>query len=85
MNWVTPKVIFESFLIGSLSSILVILVYLYIINYRAKEKHLDNKIKKLAKIYFFIGVVVHLIISYFGIEDWQCDRQCMVKVNNIIG
>lgn len=84
MDWITPKIIFESILIGIVSSVLMILTYLYIINYKSKEKHLDNKIKRLARYYFFIGITVHLIISYFGIEDWKCDQQCMIKVNNII-
>lgn len=74
----------ESLLVGLVAGALAFTMYVFLVNYNNEFKNIKKKAKRIAVTFFIIGIVIHNIVSYLGIEDWRCDKQCMAKVRNFI-
>jgi hypothetical protein len=84
------KLLYECILIGLLTTILVFIIN-HIIEYQNKKNkpisciascvnkyNSNNKNKNLYYyfIIFLIGVFIHLIIDYIGLNDMYCKKEC---------
>ncbi len=77
--------IFESILIGTITSILGNLILKILLKFNSVDdnnslEHLLNKYKDTYIIQtslFFTGILIHLLLEYIGLEKWHCQKVCL--------
>ena len=87
------KLIIDSLIIGLITSVLGSVILRVIItgfNKVEKNESLEYMLKKYKKNYiieialFFTGISIHLLLEYFGINKWYCEKKCAVDKCKII-
>ena len=84
------KIIFESIIIGIITSILgsIIIKTLTKVNSIEKNDCLNSFIGKYKKTYmlelslFFTGILIHLLLEYIGLNKWYCEKKCAGEGEN---
>jgi len=77
--------IFESILIGTITSILGNLILKILLKFNSVDdnnslEHLLNKYKNTYVIQtslFFTGILIHLLLEYIGLNKWYCEKKCI--------
>jgi hypothetical protein len=79
------KIITDSLIIGLITSVLGSVILRVMITGFNKIEHnesLELILKKYKKNYiieialFFTGISIHLLMEYFGINQWMCEKKC---------
>lgn len=78
------KIIFESFIIGIITSILggLIIKILSKVNSIERNDSIYSFVKKYKKTYileislFLTGIIIHLLLEYIGLNKWYCEKKC---------
>ena len=77
--------IFESILIGTITSILGNLVLKILLKFNSVDDNnsLEHLLKKYKDTYiiqtslFFTGILIHLLLEYVGLNKWYCEKKCI--------
>jgi len=77
--------IFESILIGTITSILGNLMLKILLKFNSVDdnnslEHLLNQYKDTYIIQtslFFTGILIHLLLEYIGLNKWYCEKKCI--------
>lgn len=87
------ELIINSLIIGLITSVLgSVILRLVITGYNKLENNesLEFILQKYKKNYiieislFFTGVLIHLMLEYFGFNQWYCNKQCAEDVCKIV-
>ena len=78
------KIIYESIIVGIITSILgsIIIKTLIRLNSIERNDYLNSFIGKYNKTYileislFFTGIIIHLLLEYIGLNKWYCEKKC---------
>ena len=78
------KLIFESVVIGLITSILGSIILKIIVRFNTFENNdsLEDFLKKYKNTYiiyialFFTGILIHLLLEYIGLNKWYCEKKC---------
>lgn len=78
------KIIFESIIVGIITSILgsIVIKTLTKVNSLDKNDYLNSFVGKYKKTYileismFFTGILIHLLLEYIGLNKWYCEKKC---------
>ena len=77
--------IFESILIGTITSILGNLMLKILLKFNSVDdnnslEHILNQYKDTYIIQtslFFTGILIHLLLEYVGLNKWYCEKKCI--------
>ena len=87
------KLIIESIMVGIITAILGSLILRLILHFYYKDNksdYIENIIKKYSDKYiieitlFLTGMFIHLLIEYFGINNWYCTKECIGNVCHLV-
>ena len=77
--------VFESLLIGTITSILGNLIIKILIKFNSVEK--NDSLKPVLDTYkdtyvipvalFFTGILIHVLLEYIGLNKWYCEKKCI--------
>ena len=78
------KLIFESVIIGLITSILGSIILKIIVRFNTFENNdsIEDVLKKYKNTYiiyialFFTGILIHLLLEYIGLNKWYCEKKC---------
>lgn len=83
------KIIINSIVIGLITSILGSVLFKYLLKIFTKEDN-NSQISYLLKKYsnnfileislFLLGMIIHLLLEYFGFNKWYCEKKCIEDV-----
>ena len=84
--------IFESILIGTITSILGNLVLKILLKFNSVDNNdsLENLLNKYRNTYiiqtslFFTGILIHLLLEYIGLNKWYCEKKCVGEKCKIV-
>jgi hypothetical protein len=79
------KIIYESIIVGIITSILgsIVIKGLAKVNSLEKNDYIHNFVGKYKKTYmleislFFTGILIHLLLEYIGLNKWYCEKKCV--------
>ena len=84
--------VFESLLIGTITSILGNLIIKILIRFNSDEKndslnpiidtYKDTYVVPIAL--FFTGILIHVLLEYIGLNKWYCEKKCIKDKCKII-
>jgi len=58
-------------------------VFFYLGIDKKKREEIKKYNKYLSLILFMIGVILHFIIEFSGLNKWYCDKQCVCNLKEI--
>jgi len=77
--------VFESLLIGTITSILGNLIIKILIKFNSVEN--NDSLKPVLDTYkdtyvipvalFFTGILIHVLLEYIGLNKWYCEKKCI--------
>ena len=84
--------IFESIIIGTITSILGNLVLKILLKFNSVDNNdsLENLLNKYRNTYiiqtslFFTGILIHLLLEYIGLNKWYCEKKCVGEKCKIV-
>tara|TARA_B110000037_G_scaffold202643_1_gene244981 strand:- start:1586 stop:1870 length:285 start_codon:yes stop_codon:yes gene_type:complete len=87
------NIIIETIIIGFITSILggiFLRVILSFFNKKDKNEYLNVLINKYSNNYiieislFLTGVFLHLLLEYFNVNKWYCEKKCIGDICKIV-
>lgn len=77
------KTLCEATIIGIITSIIGSVLF-----YLTKKENINDNKKNNDNlnyiIFFIIGFFLHFIIEIIGINQWYCDKQCVIRIKKLI-
>lgn len=84
------KIIFESIIVGIITSILgsIVIKTLTKVNSLERNDYVHSFVGKYRKTFmleislFFTGILIHLLLEYIGLNKWYCEKKCAGEGEN---